>query len=559
MLASIALRQFIIVDQLELDLQSGFTVLTGETGAGKSLLVDALDLLLGGRAEARVVREGAQRAELSATFHLSDCPQARQWLRESDLDDGSADPDAESSLVLRRVVDTNGKSRAWINGHSVTLGQLKDIGERLVDIHGQHAHQALLRTHAQREMLDTQAGLEQAVTSLGEIWRRRARLMEAISEAEVHAEQLSARREQLSWIVDEIDALRLAEGEWQTLIEEQRRLTHAADLIQAAEAALGAIAEDDPSLHSQLARLSHKLSSLIAKDASIADAAQAVESAVIQLQESADALRRYLERTELDPQRLGDVEARVDAIFQVARKLRKKPEDLPEFLLETRHQLQAARQAADTAELRRESEQLAAQYSAAAREISANRARACAGLTASVNDWLAQLGMGSMRFEAVCEPRSEPAAYGCEDVIFLLRNHPQAAAYPIHKVASGGELARISLAIAAAATRASRIPTLVFDEVDSGIGGNVAHTVGRMLHDLGSDRQVLCVTHLPQVAARGHHHLRVEKQTAQGAAPVSRLEELDAEQRIDEIARMLGSSGAEKTSREHARSLLSLG
>jgi len=559
MLASIALRQFIIVDQLDIDLRSGFTVLTGETGAGKSLLVDALDLLLGGRAEAHVVREGAARAELSATFTLQNCPQACAWLEQAGLetapDQGSDGPE----LMLRRVIDASGKSRAWINGQPATLGQLKDIGEQLVDIHGQHAHQALLRPHAQRDMLDAQAGLAHAVRSLGDIWRRRIRVTEAITESQAQAERLSAEKEQLSWIVDEIDSLRLSEGEWQTLSDEQRRLTHAADLIQTAEAALANIEDDEQSLHGQLARWSQRLSSLTAKDPSISDAAQAVESALIQMQESADALRRYLERIDLDPQRLHEVESRVEAIFLVARKLKKRPEELPAFLADTRLKLHAARQAGDVSELLREEKQLAADYDAAAREISGERRKVCEALTQSVNSWLRELGMGAMQFEAVCEPRTEAAAFGHEDVLFRLRNHPSAAAYPIHKVASGGELARISLAIAAAASSGSQVPTLIFDEVDSGIGGNVAHTVGRMLRDLGRNHQVLCVTHLPQVAARGHHHVRVEKMMHEGSAPISRLQDLDAEQRVDEIARMLGDSGAEKTSRDHARSLLSLG
>ena len=554
MLVSLSVQHFVIVERLELDVANGFTVMTGETGAGKSILIDALDLLLGGRADASAVREGATKADLAARFEVGDVTEVIEWLRAAEL----SDPNAESTVLIRRTIDAQGKSKSWINGQAATLTQLKELGELLVDIHGQHAHQALLKPNAQRQLLDAHAGLSEQTRALTDLWKARQKIAQTLADAQTQSEQLSQRRDQLGWIVEEIDALRLTPGEWEALSEEQKRLSHAAELLQTSQSALAAIDEDDPSLLAQTERFAQKIGQLTEKDPRLGDAAQALQSTAIQFQEAADALRRYLDKTDLDPQRLAEVEARVEAIFTTARKLKTKPEYLSELLETNRQKLANAVQAADTAALERQLAGLTAEYQRHASDLSRQRHKACQALSQAVNHWFAQLAMGAMVFEATCVPRDAPGAYGLEDIVFTLRNHSGGAPFPIQKVASGGELARISLAIAVVTSSASAIPTLIFDEVDTGIGGNVAHTIGQLLRQLGETRQVLCVTHLPQVAARGHHHLRVLKHARSGAIPCSELVALDDSSRIDEIARMLGDQGAEKTSRDHARSLLAL-
>lgn len=552
MLVSLNVNQFVIVEHLELDFSTGFTVMTGETGAGKSILIDALDLLLGGRAEGGVVREGAAKADLSGRFDLSTLQEAQQWLAEAGL---QSDDD---TLVIRRSVESAGKSRAWINGQPATLAQLKEIGEMLVDIHGQHAHQALLRPNAQRQLLDAHAGLTEEVKNIGDLWRIQQKLQEQLTASQAQAEQLAAMRDQLIWKIEEIDALKLSVGEWESLSEEQKRLSHAAELLQTTQSALGSIDEEEGSLLAQIEKIALRLSQLTDKDARLTPAAEALSASIIQLQEAADALRKYLDKTDLDPQRLAEVESRVDAIFTVSRKLKCKPEQLPELLHSAQQELSQTNRAADVESLKKQLADAQIRYQKQAAALSEHRQAACTALSDAVNTWFSHLAMAGMVFEAVCEPRTNPAAHGLEDVIFTLRNHANANPYPINKVASGGELARISLAISVVTTAANRIPTLIFDEVDSGIGGNVAHTVGQLLRQLGAERQVLCVTHLPQVAARGHHHLQVLKKKSSQGAPVSDLITLDAAARVDEIARMLGDEGAKETSREHARSLLAL-
>lgn len=556
MLVSLSVHQFVIVERLELDIARGFTVMTGETGAGKSILIDALDLILGGRAESSVIREGAAKADLSASFDIGGLPQTQAWLAEAGLD--PADTDEPTTLLIRRTVESTGKSRAWINGQQATLAQLKTLGEFLVDIHGQHAHQNLLRPNAQRQLLDAHAGLQKDTQALAEIWREKQKIQQALDQAEQQSEQMQAIRDQLEWKIDEIASLKLQAGEWESLSEEQKRLSHAAELLQTAQSALSSIDEEENSLLSQTERIAQRLSNLTDKDPRIAAAAEAVQATAIQFQEAADALQKYLDKTDLDPERLAEVESRVEAIFTTARKLKARPEQLIDMLEDARRELANAQAAADVALLKKQLAASDAAFQKLAQQISKSRQKACDQLSAAVNDWFGQLAMGSMVFQAVCEPREQPASFGLEDVVFTLRNHAGGAPFPIQKVASGGELARISLAIAVVTSAASNIPTLIFDEVDTGIGGNVAHTVGKLLRQLGESRQVLCVTHLPQVASRGHHHFRITKQAAAKGAPSSELTALGSHERVDEIARMLGDQGTEKTSREHAKSLLAL-
>jgi DNA repair protein RecN (Recombination protein N) len=554
MLLTLSISQFVIVDQVEIELSEGFTVLTGETGAGKSILIDALDLLLGGRADSSVVRHGASKADLSARIGISQNTTVQQWLSHAGLECTEND-----ELLLRRVIEASGKSRAWVNGQPATLTQLKELGEHLIDIHGQHAHQALLRPNAQRLLLDEHAGLSSRAKEVASAWRERQRLAELLEHSEKQASALQTQRDQLQWKFDELSALRLAPGEWEGLSEEHKRLSHAAELIATAQASLDSIESQENSLLESLQKINQRLSLLVEKDQRLHEPSELVETACIQLQESADALRKYLDRTDLDPDRLAEVEQRIELIFAVSRKLRAKPEELVGLLEETREALAQSMQAADTASLKKALAQAEQRFLRLASELTTERQSACTQLSKQVNERLSQLAMSGMLFEACAEPRKEPAAHGLEDIVFTLRNHADATPYPLSKVASGGELARISLAISVVTTAASQIATLIFDEVDSGIGGNVAHTVGQLLRELGNSRQVLCVTHLPQVAARGHHHLKVSKKSSAKSSPISELQALDHEQRILEIARMLGDQGAEQTSREHAKSLLALG
>lgn len=551
MLRALFVNQFVIVDRLELEFDSGFTVLTGETGAGKSILIDALDLLLGGKADANVVRQGAAKADLSAAFDVKNCALARQWCEANEID-------TSEDLILRRTIDSSGKSKAWVSGQPVTITQLREIGELLIDIHGQHAHQALMKPNAQRLLLDEHAGLTALAREVAESWRELHKTRTALHEASEKARELSEIKERLQWKIEEVSALKLAPDEWPNLSDEQRRLSHAAELIGAAESSRHELDEMEESIISRCEKLSAKLSSLLEKDDRLKPAVDSLDSAVIHLREALDSLTHYLDRADLDPARLAEVESRLDAIFTAARKLKTKPESLLEVLESSEKELAQAEQAADIKALAALAQKQEGHYLAIAQKLSAERIKACKKLSKDVTAWFAELSMTGMSFEAAYENRESPAASGLEDIVFLLKGHASASAQPIHKVASGGELSRISLAISVVTTAANAISTLIFDEVDSGIGGNVGHTVGKLLRSLGETRQVLCVTHLPQVAARGHHHLRVVKKSAKDGAPLSELTLLHADARVDEIARMLGDEGAKTTSREHAKSLLSL-
>jgi DNA repair protein RecN (Recombination protein N) len=552
MLVSLSIQQFVIVERLDLDLESGFTVMTGETGAGKSILIDAIDLILGGRSESSVVRQGADKADLAAIFDMDRQPNIREWCQAAGID---AD---DEQLLIRRTIDRGGKSKAWINGQAATLGQLKELGEHLIDIHGQHAHQALLRPNAQRVLLDAHAGLTEDTQTLARLWKEQLKLEDTLAQASAKSEQVAMMREQLQWKIDEIQSLKIQPGEWELLSEEQKRLSHAAELLQTSQATLATLDDDEAALVPQIDKLVSRLRHAAEKDSGLQEALETLQSGAIQLEESANSLRRYLDRTDLDPSRLAEVDARVEAIFSVSRKLKIRPEDLPAALNDAMQALAEAEKTANLNAIRHAIAAIQADFKERATKISSKRRLACQAISKAVNAWLKELAMGEMVFEAVAEPRPSPAAHGMEDIVFTLRNHVDGPAYPMSKVASGGELARISLAISVVTTSASQIPTLIFDEVDSGIGGNVAHTVGQLLRKLGDQRQVLCVTHLPQVAARGHQHLQVVKTRSSEGPPVSQLIALKDDARVDEIARMLGDEGAEQTSRDHARSLLLL-
>jgi DNA repair protein RecN (Recombination protein N) len=551
MLRLLTIRDFVIVDTIELEFSNGFSVFTGETGAGKSILIDALQLALGGRGDASMVREGAPKADISADFALT--PAAAAWLEQNEFG-------TEDGALLRRVIDNAGRSKGYINGIAATAGQLRELGEMLVDIHGQHAHQSLLKQEAQRALLDNQIAVRdpaataqvQEVASLYKSWRALARQRE---EYETNAKNVLLERERLEWQVGELDKLAVKPGEWAEITNEHSRLSHAASLIEGAQETLNALSESEQPILSQLSSLNQKLSKLADVDAGLQAVLDCMEPARIQLQEAVYALNNYVDKVELDPDRLAQVDARLDAIHSTARKFRVTPDDLPEEHATLKAKLKQLADASDVEGLRRQEEKAKGVYMEAARKLSATRAAAAQRLSSQVSEAMQELSMSGGRFVVGLNP-CEPAAYGLEQVEFLVAGHAGVIPRPLAKVASGGELARISLAISVITANATTVPTLIFDEVDTGIGGGVAEVVGRLLRRLGQSRQVLCVTHLPQVASQANQHFQVAKGTTEGGKTVSHIDVLDKKERVEEVARMLGGIEITETTRKHARELL---
>jgi DNA repair protein RecN (Recombination protein N) len=548
MLVSLSIRNFVIVDELQLEFAPGFTVLTGETGAGKSILIDALLLALGERGEADVVREGAARADIAAEFRPSEA--AVRWLAENELVDEDA-----NILLLRRTIDASGRSRAFINGAAVTLTQLREIGEQLVDVHGQHAHQSLLRPASQLALLDEHGALGQARASVATAhaeWKREQRARE---QAEAMAASAVAEQERLRWLVDELSALSPEAGEWERIEAEHKRLSHAAGLLEGARTAIDGLSESDLAALTQMAAATHRLTQLSAYDDRLKPIIELLDGAQVQLGEAVSALQRYADRSDLDASRLADVEARVTALHSAARRFRALPESLPAVLAEARDKLAALSAANDLDGLRHREAAAGKRFDSAAQKLTKLRGAAARQMGEEVTRAMQDLSMGGGRFE-VQLIQGGPSAHGSERAEFLVAAHAGVAVRPLARIASGGELARISLAIAVIAAAATPVPTLIFDEVDAGIGGAVAETVGRLLKQLGQHRQVLCVTHLPQVAARGDQHYAVCKTMSSDQRPVSRMELLERRARVEELARMLGGLEITETTRKHAREML---
>jgi DNA repair protein RecN (Recombination protein N) len=549
MLLRLAIRDFVIVDRLELEFAAGFGALTGETGAGKSILVDALSLALGERAEASVVRVGAEKAEVSAEFAVAPGSELAAWLAANDFD--------ADICILRRVVDAGGRSRAWLNGTAATLGQLREAADMLADIHGQHAHHSLLRADAQRALLDAHAGAQALAREVAGLYAAWKKLREARQAAEQDVAATARERELLEWQVKELAALAFEPKEWRETEQEQRRLGHAASLLEASEAALAVLDEGDAAALAALRHASGRLTELTGVDAALGDAAQLFDGALIQLEEAAHALRRYRDRLDLDPARLAELDARIDAVTQMARKHRVAPEELPEVLARLEARCNELALAADPAALAEREAAAAAAYRKAAGQLSAERRRAAQALGTGVTAAMQELAMAGGCFEIALNPVEEGSGSGLESVEFLVSANAGQPPRPLAKVASGGELSRIGLALQVIASQSHAAGTLIFDEVDVGIGGRVAEIVGQMLGQLGVDRQVLCVTHLPQVAARADWQWSIAKET-RGAATVSRVTPLDAAGRVEEIARMLGGVKITDTTRDHAREMLGL-
>lgn len=555
MLRRLFIRDFVIVDRLELEFSAGFGTLTGETGAGKSILIDALSLALGERADAGVVRLGCERAEVSAEFEVSPDSKVADWLAANDFE---GEADEGGAILLRRIVDAGGRSRAYVNGTPATLSQLREAADFLADIHGQHVHHSLLRPEAQRALLDAHAGLSQQAREVAEKYRAWQKLQDARVHAERDAEGSARERETLEWQVKELQALSLSanwQPEWQEINQEHRRLSHAASLIEGTEAALAALDDGELGLAPQLEAILSRLRSLAGFDAELKEAVDLFESAEIQLQEGGHALRRYQGRLELEPQRLADLESRIAAVMALARKHRVPPEDLPRQLDHLAARLDELGLLADAALLAEREAAARVEYEGSAGKLSKGRAKTAAALAKAVSAAMQQLAMAGGRFEIALETLVEGAAFGLESVAFLVSANAGQPLRPLAKVASGGELSRIGLAIQVIASQASQVPTLIFDEVDVGIGGRVAEIVGRMLHELGQSRQVLCVTHLPQVAARADWQWSVAKEERDGAT-YSRVAKLSRAERIDELARMLGGVTITETTRKHAAELL---
>ena len=549
MLRALGIRDFVIVERVELETGAGFTVLTGETGAGKSILVDAIELLVGGRGDASLVRDGAERAELSAEFEFRRNAALQRFISDAGLE---GDPD---TVILRRTIDRAGRSRCFINGHSATLAQLREAGEHLVDIHGQHEHQSLLRAAAQRDLLDAHAGAGELALACADAWRSWKRLAALSAEAEQQYAKREAERAALQETVSDLKKLGLKEGEWEELAAQHRRLAHGSSLLAGAQSSLEALSEADGACLPQLSAVAGRLRALSEHDVHLKAIVEMLESAEVQAAEAARDLRDYASRVDLDPEALRDVEQRTEVLHAAGRRYRVKPAELP--ALEAKHLLRFSELelAASPEALQREVAAAKERYESAAKKLSAKRKTASQALGRAVTQAMQNLAMVGGRFSAELRPLDQPGAGGLEEVAFEVAAHSSLPLRPLAKVASGGELSRISLAIQLVAAKESPIGALVFDEVDSGIGGAVAETVGRSLKKLGRERQVLCVTHLPQVAAQADEQWSVSKSGGRGRVS-SAVSKLDRAGRIEELARMLGGAEITATTRKHAAELL---
>ena len=549
MLKRITLKDFVIVDELDVEFGTGFSVLTGETGAGKSILIDALQLALGSRGDAGLVREGAARAEIAAEFDLP--ASLSPWLLEAGFDT------AGDSLLMRRTIDTQGKSRAWINGGSATVGQLREAGEHLVEIHGQHAWQSLTRPAAVRALLDAQAGNDLAPMSAA--WTAWRQALQVLEQARRQRDTLDQERERLQWQVGELGRLNPGEQEWAELNAEHTRLAHVQTLLEAVRAALEAVSEADTSADALTSRAADALEEVARYDATLGQVAEVLRSAQAQLQDAAHSLHAYLGHQDPDPERLAVLDERLSTWMHLARRYKRQPAELPTLLKGWREELKQLEASADLEALERQAAQAEQAWRTQAQQVSRSRRNAAPKLSSAVTQAMQQLGMEGGRFEVSLQPLEEPQAFGLEQVEFLVAGHAGAIPRALGKVASGGELSRLALAIAATTARQRKasevVPTLIFDEIDAGVGGAVGDSVGRLMKLLGADTQVLAVTHLAQVAACADGHFLVSKSST-GGKTLTDVQPVVGEARVSEIARMLGGERLAGTSRAHAQALL---
>ena len=552
MLTSVHIRHLVTIDELSLDLDSGMSALTGETGAGKSILIDSLGLALGNKADISLIRSGHEKAEITAAFDLSDNAEAKQWLREQELLDDSSD------CLVRRVLTMKGRSRAFINNTPVTLASLTQLGEKLVDIHGQHAHQSLLKAPYQRALLDAYAGNENLLDKLQHQWRQWNTAARELSNLQMKQQDRRSHIELLRFQIDELENLAVEKHEWRQLESEQRRLSNAGLLRERCEELLNTLYHDN-GVTQLLQRSISILEELRDIDKLPGDSLEMLQSAKIEVEESSHTLHQYAEDIQLDPARLASVDQRLSSILLLARKHQLEPAELPLHLSTLQQQLEKLLQSDEQLDiLRQQVDKHQQQWEKLAGRLSRSRCKAVGSLAAQVSTTMQQLSMPDGRFSVKLDSieQQQPTAHGVETIEFYFSANPGQSPQPLSKAASGGELSRISLAIQVATIGLAKIPTLIFDEVDVGIGGGVAEIVGKLLRKLGEERQVLCVTHLPQVAAQAHHHLLVEKQRYNNSTQ-TRITPLEEGLRVDEVARMLG--GVEMTERtlEHAQEMLS--
>ncbi|HKK56917.1 DNA repair protein RecN [Marinobacter sp.] len=554
MLTQLTVSNYAIAERVELQFDQGMTALTGETGAGKSIVLDALGLAMGGRADAGTVRHGAKRADITASFDVSRISEARQWLEEHELDD-------DNDCILRRVISRDGRSRAFINGQPCPLAHLKDLGSILMDIHSQHQHQSLLRKDTHRRLLDEFTGAENLADATRRAWQAWNTTRQRVHERQQNADEAEARIQLLRYQVEELDRLALEENEQQRLEEEQSQLSHAEGVLHNCHQASLICTEDDTSAAALVRQALQQLEQLPVEIPALAETIQMLNEAQIQISEAGDNLRHFVDDYEADPARLAEVEERLSAIYQMGRKHRIAPENLPELHQSLASELASLDDGEGSLEkLEAELEAQRADFDKVAEQLSRAREAAAADLDQRIAGELAQLSMPAVQFvtHLTRNREGEPAAHGLEEVEFLVSANPGQPARPLAKVASGGELSRISLAIQVVVAQTSTTPTLVFDEVDVGIGGGTAEVVGRLLRSLGNNGQVLCVTHLAQVAAQCHQHLFVSKFT-DSEATFSRIESLDDTGRISEVARMLGGVDMTEHTIAHAREMFSKG
>lgn len=551
MLTQLCIRNYAIAESLDIELDAGMTALTGETGAGKSIMLDALGLALGDRADPAIVRHGADKAEIHALFDIGQIPAASEWLQARDLLAGD-------DCMLRRVVTAEGRSRAYINGQPATLQDVRSLSELLIDIHSQHEHQSLLKKDYQRQLLDACANAQSTADQVASLARRQHSVQQALDSLSAQRDEQCARVQLLQYQLEELATLALEDGEVEALEQEQKELANAEHILAASDHALTLCKDGEVNA---LGILHQALSSLRAGSVRVAQQASAEEllrTAVIQVEEASRELQHHLDRGELDPERLNAVQERLDSIYQIARKHRCKPEQLPALQTALQQELDEIEGSDEKlTALRAELDELGRDYRDSAQKLSEQRRRAARAIGKKVEAQLAELSMANCRFQIALTPHDDGQfhPHGLEDVAFLISTNPGSQPGPLNKIASGGELSRISLAIHVVNAKAVTVPTIVFDEVDVGIGGATAEIVGGLLHDLGQTTQVLCVTHQAQVASQADHHIKISKQTDRKSVKTG-LTQLDDQQKIEEIARMLGGVAITDNTLAHAREMV---
>lgn len=549
MLQALSIQNFVIVEQLDLEFSHGFTTLTGETGAGKSILIDALSLALGARNDGEVVRVGSDKADISVTVDIHQNNDAQAWLAENEIDN-------VDDLILRRVIYSDGRSRGFINGAAATVAQLRELGAFLVDIYSQNAHHSLLNINTQRQILDEFAGGTAIANQVAEQYKAWHKLhlqqIEVDKNAEAYADELAELRDK----VRELTQLNFVTEEWLELQQEHSRLSNSAELIAGVEQSLYLVSDGEPNALSMLTHAQQKLSSLLEMDSGLKEASETIDSAVIQLQEAARSLNRYLQRDNLEPERLAEIESRIQAVHGFSRKYRTRPEELPEMLEKWQMRMAELETFTGDGELAKQVSAALESYMQSAKQLSAVRQQSAKTLSSKISEEMQRLSLSGGQFQVSFES-CEQSAYGLEQVIFLVAGHAGVEPRPLSKVVSGGELSRISLALHVTTAAQGSVPCMIFDEVDVGIGGGVAEVVGQLLKQLGENRQVLVITHLAQVAAQAKQHLQVSK-TQKDGITLSHIQHLTAPERIEEIARMSGGLEITDATRNHAKEMLGL-